>query len=144
MNVTKVVGFDLRIPKHLDLYFYDFSTILYGIYKFAVFENKRKRKRTFASRPLDFYFFSREALGGRNRTGEGLRRRFQRGSAPAARGKLGKRERGLSRTSGCPRFAGRRPEAAAPQSRAAGGGGAPRRQRSGEGGAARTGWRASG
>ena len=58
--------------------------------------------------------------------------------------KLGKRERGLSRTSGCPRFAGRRPEAAAPPSRAASGGGAPRRRRSGEGGAARTGWRASG
>ena len=54
MTVTKVVGFDLRIPKHFSLYFSDFSTILYGIYKFAVFENKRKRKRTFASRPLEF------------------------------------------------------------------------------------------
>ena len=32
--------------------------------KFAVFENKRKRKRTFASRLLDFYFFSLEVLGG--------------------------------------------------------------------------------
>ena len=36
MFVTKVVGFDLRIPKHYSLHFYDFCTILYGIYKFAV------------------------------------------------------------------------------------------------------------
>ena len=56
MTVTKVVGFDLRIPKHFILHFSDFSTILYGIYKFAVFENKRKRKRTFASWPLELCF----------------------------------------------------------------------------------------
>ena len=56
MNVTKVVGFDLRIPEHISLNFYDFYTILYGIYKFAVFENKRKRKRTFASSPLELRF----------------------------------------------------------------------------------------
>ena len=56
MTVTKVVGFDLRIPKHFSFHFYDFSKILYGIYKFAVFENKRKRKQTFASRPLELCF----------------------------------------------------------------------------------------
>ena len=56
MTVTKVVGFDIRIPKHFSFHFSDFSTILYGIYKFAVFENKRKRKRTFASRPLELCF----------------------------------------------------------------------------------------
>jgi len=67
----KVVDLVARIPEHLDLHFYDFSTILYGIYKFAVFENKRKRKRTFASRPLDFCFFSGEVLGGRDSTEEG-------------------------------------------------------------------------
>jgi len=90
VTVTKVVGFDLRIPKHFSLHFSDFSTILYGIYKFAVFENKRKRKRTFASRPLDFCFFLREVLGGRDSTEEGRVAVFRRGSAPAARGKLGK------------------------------------------------------
>ena len=58
MDVTKVVYFDLRIPKHFSLHFSNFSKILYGIYKFAVFENKRKRKGNLASRPLDFYFFS--------------------------------------------------------------------------------------
>ena len=63
MTVTKVVGFDLRIPKHFSLHFSDFSTILYGIYKFAVFENKRKRKGNLASRPLNFYFFSARVSG---------------------------------------------------------------------------------
>ena len=32
----KVVDLVARIPNHLDFNFYDFSTILYGIYKFAV------------------------------------------------------------------------------------------------------------
>ena len=91
MTVTKVVGFDLRIPKHFSLHFSDFSTILYGIYKFAVFENKRKKKRTFASRPLDFYFFSREVLGGGNRTGEGRCLVFRRLGSLAARVRVGKR-----------------------------------------------------
>jgi hypothetical protein len=35
VNVTKVVVLVLRIPEQLSLHFYDFSTILYGIYKFA-------------------------------------------------------------------------------------------------------------
>jgi len=59
----KVVDLVARIPEHLDLHFYDFSTILYGIYKFAVFENKRKRKGNLASRPLNFYFFSARVPG---------------------------------------------------------------------------------
>ena len=82
MTVTKVVGFDLRIPKHFSLHFSDFFTILYGIYKFAVFENKRKRKRTFASRPLDFCFFPQEVLGrtGQNRGGSGGRFPLRRGT----------------------------------------------------------------
>ena len=100
MDVTKVVGFDLRITKHFSLHFYDFSTILYGIYKFAVFENKRKRKRTLAFRPLEVCSFSLEVPGGLAEQRRVGRRHFQRGSAPAARGKLGKSERGLSRTSG--------------------------------------------
>ena len=84
MTVTKVVGFDLRIPKHFSLHFYDFSKILYGIYKFAIFENKRKRKRTFASRPLDFCFFSREVLGGTGQNrGEFARHFLVRGGTEA-------------------------------------------------------------
>ena len=99
-------------------------------------ENKRKRKRTFASRPLDFCFFSREVLGGGNRTGEGLRRRFQRGSAPAARGKLGKRVRGLVRTCRWSQLGLRWPVVACPRAPAAGGGPVPRLRHSGEGEAA--------
>jgi hypothetical protein len=38
VDVTKVVGIVARIPKHFSLHFSDFSTILYGIYKIAVFE----------------------------------------------------------------------------------------------------------
>ena len=65
MDVTKVVGFDLRITKNFSLHFYDFSKMLYGIYKFAVFENKRKRKRIFASRPPGtlFSFNPRSLVG---------------------------------------------------------------------------------
>jgi hypothetical protein len=37
----------------LSLNFYDFSMNLYPFYKLAVFENKRKRKRHLASRPLE-------------------------------------------------------------------------------------------
>ena len=65
----KVVDLVARIPKHFSLHF--FYTILYVIYKFAVFENKRKRKGNLASRPLDFYFFSREVLGGVGKQGRG-------------------------------------------------------------------------
>ena len=94
MTVTKVVGLVARIPKHFSLHFYDFSTILYGIYKFAVFENKRKRKRTFASRPLDFCFFSREVLGGtgQNRGGSGSHLPVRFG--PGGEGKVGEKGEG--------------------------------------------------
>ena len=91
MTVTKVVGFDLRIPKHFSLHFSVFSKILYGIYKFAVFENKRKRKRTLTSRLLEVCFFSGKVPGGRNRIGEGWCLVFRRPGSPAARVRLGKR-----------------------------------------------------
>jgi len=47
VTVTKVVGFDLRIPKHFILHFCDFSTILYGIYKFAIFLKQKKKETNF-------------------------------------------------------------------------------------------------
>ena len=53
MHVTKVVDLFAKIPEQLSLYFYDFSMIYNRIYKFAVFENKRKRKRNFAVGPLE-------------------------------------------------------------------------------------------
>ena len=53
MHVVKVVYIFANIPEQLSLYFSDFSTICKRIYKFAVFQNKRKRKRDLASRPLE-------------------------------------------------------------------------------------------
>ena len=94
MTVTKVVGLDLRIPKHFSLYFYDFSTFLYGIYKCAVFENKRKRKRTFASRPLDFCFFSGEVLGGWDITEEGREAGFPVFLLTGGKGDVGEKVEG--------------------------------------------------
>ena len=70
MDVTKVVGFDLRIPKHFSLHFYDFSTILYEFSKFTALEKKKEKVSLFAQRPLNFCFFSAQVLGrGRNRGG---------------------------------------------------------------------------
>ena len=54
MTVTKVLGFDLRIPKHLRLHFSGFSTILYGIYKFDVFETKEKENELLHLGPWKF------------------------------------------------------------------------------------------
>ena len=57
MDVTKVVDFDLRIPKHFSLHFYDFSTILYEFSKFTALEKKKEKGSLFAQRPLNFCFF---------------------------------------------------------------------------------------
>ena len=62
MTVTKVVVLVLSIPEQLSLYFYDFSTILYGIYKFAAFDSSVHV--SFSLRPLGFCFFSGEVPGG--------------------------------------------------------------------------------
>jgi hypothetical protein len=43
--VTKVVGPVARIPKHLDLYFYDFSTNFYAFSKFSL-KTKGKELKT--------------------------------------------------------------------------------------------------
>jgi len=57
VTVTKVVGFDLRIPKHFSLHFSDFSTILYEFSKFTALEKKKEKGSLFAQRPLNFCFF---------------------------------------------------------------------------------------
>ena len=56
MYVTKVVDLFANIPEQLRLQFSDFSMIFKRIYKFAVFQNKRKRKWKLASRPLELCF----------------------------------------------------------------------------------------
>ena len=90
MHVTKVVDIVARIPKHLDLYFSDFSKILFRIYKFAGFENKRKRKRKLASRPLDFYFLLTVGPWPGWETEEGRVAGIRHGGAPETWEKWGK------------------------------------------------------
>ena len=58
----KVVDIVARIPKHLDLYFSDFSTILFRIYKFAGFENKRKKNANLHLGPWKFVSSQRGSL----------------------------------------------------------------------------------
>ena len=69
MTVTKVLVLVLRIPEQLSLYFSDFSTILYGIYKFAAFDSSVHVR--FSLRPLDFCFFSGEVPGRKTEEGKG-------------------------------------------------------------------------
>ena len=44
MHVAKVVDIFAKIPEQLSLHFSDFSTIFKQIYKFAVFQNKKKKE----------------------------------------------------------------------------------------------------
>ena len=53
MHVKKVVDLVTGNLYKLSLHFSDFSMNLYQFYNFAVFENKNKRKRDLASRPLE-------------------------------------------------------------------------------------------
>jgi len=57
-------------------------------------ENKRKRKRTIASRPLDFCFFSREVLGGRDSTEEGWAAGFPAFLLAGGKGNVGEKVEG--------------------------------------------------
>ena len=61
MYVTKVVGLVTSIPKHLDLYFFDFSTNFYVFSKFSLETNEKGLKtrrevlrilKVFAGKPL--------------------------------------------------------------------------------------------
>ena len=44
MNVGKVVDLFSKIPEQLSLNFSDFSTIFKRIYKFSIFQNKKKKE----------------------------------------------------------------------------------------------------
>ena len=93
MNVTNVVGFDLRIPKHFSLHFYDFSTILYEFSKFSVLSSWR-----FYAWPPRFLFSSQRG----SLVGPGTEERqpalFQRGEALEVGARLGEMERISRRT----------------------------------------------
>ena len=131
MDVTKVIGIVARIPKHFSLHFYDFSTILYGIYKFAVFENKRKRKQNFAVGPLERIGDSQTCPWPEPRTEEAAAGRISASSATGGEGEQGEEQEGgeSNLLVGSDRVGSgrrRRPHgAAAPAEVAHGGGGAP-------------------
>jgi hypothetical protein len=44
LSVRKLVDVVAGIPKQLSFHFYDFSTMLYNVYKFTGFENKLETK----------------------------------------------------------------------------------------------------
>ena len=96
MDVTKVVDFDARIPKHLDLYFYDFSTILYKFSKFAVL----KFLYIFAFSPLETLLLLTWGPWSDQKQSRAKRPGFRRACSPAAREMWGKRERASRRTGG--------------------------------------------
>jgi len=76
------------------LHFSDFSTIFKRIYKFAVFQNKRKRKRKLASRPLEVLVL---LTGGPRRTLENrgeISAWFPVRFGPGGEGKVGEKREG--------------------------------------------------
>ena len=93
MTVTKVVVIVLRIPEQLSLYFYDFSTIVYGIYKFAAFDSSVHV--SFSLRPLGFCFFSGEVPGGSSEQSRERARRFPARRVTGGEGKVGENGEGL-------------------------------------------------
>ena len=93
MTVTKVVVLILRIPEQLSLYFSDFSTILYGIYKFAAFDSSVHV--SFSLRPLGFCFFSGEVPGGSSEQSRERARRFPARRVTGGEGKVGGNGEGL-------------------------------------------------
>ena len=93
MTVTKVVVLVLRIPEQLSLYFAEFSTILYGIYKFAAFDSSVHV--SFSLRPLGFCFFSGEVPGGSSEQSRERAWRFPARRVTGGEGKVGENGEGL-------------------------------------------------
>ena len=93
MTVTKVVFLVLRIPEQFSLYFYDFSTILYGIYKFAAFDSSVHVR--FSLRPLGFCFFSGEVPGGSSEQSRERARHFPARRVTGGEGKVGENGEGI-------------------------------------------------
>jgi len=98
VTVTKVVGFDLRIPKHFSLHFLIFLRFYMEFTSLLFLKTKEKGNELLHLGPWISVSSHGRSLAELDRTGEGRAAVFRRGSAPAARGKLGKRVRGLVRT----------------------------------------------
>ena len=91
MIVTKVVVLVLRIPEQLSLYLFDFSTILYVFYKFAVL----KFMYILHFSPCNFVSSPQESLGGLNRTEEGNGGRIPASFLAGSEGKVGEKDEEL-------------------------------------------------
>ena len=96
----KVVDLVARIPKHLDLHFYDFSMNLYRIYNFAGLENKKKKKELFAQKPLEEVFFSRIGPWPDFRAGEAAGGGIPVCGLTGGVGKVGEKLHGVERNPG--------------------------------------------
>ena len=131
MNVAKVVDIFVKITEQLSLHFYDFSTIFKRIYKFAVFQNKRKRNELCSWAPGMIWGLANMPLAGfeqgrwlgRPESGDSGHRR-RGGSAGIARGRRALPLGGLGRG-----WDGR--EGARRRHNGGGGGGERRRRHSG-------------
>ena len=77
----------------MSLYFYDFSTIVYGIYKFAAFDSSVHV--SFSLRPLGFCFFLGEVPGGSSEQSRERERRFPAMGLAGGEGKVGENGEGL-------------------------------------------------
>ena len=88
MTLTKVVVLVLRIQEHLSLYFYDFYTILYVFYKFAVL----KFMYILHFSPCTFISSPQESLGGLNRAEKGKGGRILASFLAGGEGKVGEEE----------------------------------------------------
>ena len=75
----------------MNLYFYDFSTILYVFYKFAVL----KFMYILHFRPWKFWFFSNEVPGATSQNRGGLARRFPARRVTGGEGKVGENDEEL-------------------------------------------------
>ena len=127
MDVAKVVDFVARIPKHLDLYFSDFSTILYKLSKFAVL----KFLYIFAFSPLETLLLLTWGPWSDQKQSRAKRPGFRRACSPAAREMWGKRERASSRTCRWSRGSRGGPDGARRREARGGGGSGRGRRRSG-------------
>ena len=94
VHVTQVVDLFAKIPEQFSLHFSDFSTSFKRIYKFAVFQNKRKRKRDLASRPLERIGGSQISPWPEPGTEEAAMAEFPGEGARRRRGEVGERQEG--------------------------------------------------
>ena len=94
MDVTKVVGFDIWIPKHFSLNFYDFSTFYMEFTSLLFLKTKEKGNELLHQAPGTLFSFNPRSLVGPG-TEEGRAALFRRGEAPEVEARLGENGEGV-------------------------------------------------